>query len=252
MEKRGQATLFIILGIILVVLVAIYFIGVQQELIPPLLASNDASSQMSQVDQHIRECMADIGNEYVTILGAQGGYLSPATDTYRLYNDTQVSYLCWNQVGLPTCTNRLLTISHMEEELTDVINDALGTCINVYDVSEDVEAADEWELTVDIQRDSVDMLLYYPVTIDDGDNVVSEDEFSESLDVPLGELYDVSQDVVNDHAVNGDFEQLIYMLSKLSKYTIYKYKPYPDVLYQVKLREGSYVFQFAIQGEENV
>jgi hypothetical protein len=42
------------------------------------------------------------------------------------------------------------------------------------------------------------------------------------------------------------------MLSKLSRYTIYKNKPYPDVLYQIKLREGDYVFQFAIQGEENV
>lgn len=252
MEKRGQATLFIILGIVLVVLVVLYFVGVQQEIIPPLLAGGDASAQMSAVDQHIRECMADIGNEYVTILGAQGGYLSPGTDTYRLYNDTQVSYLCWNQVTVSTCTNRLLTIAHMEEELTDVIEEALGTCINVYDVSDEVEAADEWDLTVEIQRDSVDMLLYYPVSIDDGDNVISEEEFSESLDVPLGELHSVAQDVVNDHAVAGDFEQLIYMLSKLSRYTIYKYKPYPDVLYQLKLREGSYVFQFAIQGESNV
>jgi hypothetical protein len=252
MEKRGQATLFIILGIVLVVLVILYFIGVQQDIIPPLLSGGDASSQMAAVDAHVRECLATIGNQYATQIAVQGGYLAPATDTYRLYNDTQVSYLCWNQVGLPTCTNRLLTVSHMEEELQESIASALGTCVNVYDVSDDVEAADAWELTVDIQRDSVDLLLYYPVTIDDGDDVVSTDEFSESLDVPLGELYEVSQDIVNDHAVLGDFEQLVYMLSKLSRYTIYKYKPYPDVLYQVRLREGTYVFQFAIQGEENV
>src|SRR3989339_246077 len=223
MEKRGQATLFIILGIVLVFLVALYFIGVQQDIIPPLLSDGDSASQMAAVDQHVRACMAEVGGQYVTQIAAQGGYLAPASDTYRLYNDTQVSYLCWNQVGVPTCTNRLLTLSHMEEELTDVIDDALGTCINVYDVSDDI-----------------------------GDTVVTEDEFSESLNVPLGELYEVSQDVVNDHAVGGDFEQLIYMLSKLSRYTIYKYKPYPDVLYQVKLRDDSYVFQFAIQGESNV
>ncbi|MDP3728186.1 MAG: hypothetical protein Q8R18_01900 [bacterium] len=251
MEKRGQATLFIILGIVLVVLVILYFIGVQQNIIPPLLSGGSSASQMAAVDQHVRECMVEIGGQYVTQIAAQGGYLAPASDTYRLYNDTQVSYLCWNQVGL-FCTNRLLTVSHMEEELTDVIDDALGTCINVYDASDDIEAAEDWELSVDIQRDSVDLLLYYPVSIDDGDNVISEDEFSESLDVPLGELYEVSQDIVNDHAVVGDFEQLIYMLSKLSRYTIYKYKPYPDVLYQVKLREDTFVFQFAIQGKSNV
>lgn len=251
MEKRGQATLFIILGIILVVLVAVYFIGVKQEIIPPLLSGGDASAQMSAVDQHVRECMNEIGGQYVTQIAMQGGYLAPAADTYRLYNDTQVSYLCWNQAGVGTCTNRLLTVSRMEEDLTVAIEGALGSCINVYEESDDIEAAESWELSVDIQRDTVDLVLYYPVSIDDGDNVISEDEFSESLQVPLGELYDVSQDIVNYHAVNGDFEQLIYMLSKLSRYTIYKYKPYPDVLYQVKLREDSFVFQFAIQGEEN-
>ena len=236
MKKRGQATLFIILGIVLVVLVILYFIGVQQDIIPPLLTGGDAASQMSAVNEHVRDCLAEVGGQYVTQIAVQGGYLAPATDTYRLYNDTQVSYLCWNQEGLATCTNRLLTLSHMEEDLTTTIQGALGSCINVYDVSDDVEAAEQWDLTVSIERDSVDLLLYYPVTIDDGDNIVSTDEFSESIDVPLGELYEVSQDIVNDHASLGDFEQLMYMLSKLSMYTIYKYKPYPDVLYQVQLR----------------
>jgi len=250
MDKRGQATLFIILGIVLVILVILYFIGVQQDIIPPLLSGGDASSQLASVNTHIQDCLGEVGGEYVTIIAAQGGYLAPAAGTYRLYNDTTVSYLCWNQVG-STCTNRLLTVAHMEEELQDALDDALSTCVNVYDVSDDIEAASEWELTVDIQRDAVDLELYYPVSINDGDNVVSQDTFSESLNVPLGELYDVSQDIVNDHASLGDFEQLTYMLSKLSRYTIYKTKPYPDVLYQVKLREGTYVFQFAIEGEEN-
>jgi hypothetical protein len=124
--------------------------------------------------------------------------------------------------------------------------------VNVYDYSDDVTVAENWDLTVDIQRDSVDFVLYYPVQITKGEDVASQDEFEETLNVPLGELYEVSQDAVNDHAVYGDFEQLLYMLSKLSRYTIYKNKPYPDVLYQIKLREGDYVFQFAIQGEENV
>jgi len=252
MEKRGQATLFIILGIVLVVLVVLYFVGVQTDIIPPLLTAGDASSELGAVDEHVRGCLESIGGQYVTLIGAQGGYLSPAPDTYRLYNDTTVSYLCWNQVNLVTCTNRLLTVPHMEEELTDAIGEGLETCLNVYDFSDDIEAAEDWELTVEVQRDSVDLSLYYPVTITKGDDVASQDSFSENINVPLGELYDVSQDVVNGHAVLGDFEQLVYMLSKLGRYTIYKYKPYPDVLYQLKLREGTYVFQFAIQGESNV
>jgi len=79
-----------------------------------------------------------------------------------------------------------------------------------------------------------------------------EDEFMFSVDAPLGELYDVSVDIVNDHAGYGGFDPLIYMLSKLSRYTIYQEKPYPDTVYQVKLREDDFVFQFVIQGERTV
>ncbi len=252
MDKRGQATLFIILGIVLVVLVALYFIAVQQDIIPPILGGSSAGEEMSDVDNHIEECLEEIGGDYVTIIGLQGGYLSPDAGTYRLYNDSKVSYLCWNQVDVKTCTNRMLTEEHMEEELKDAMSEALKTCINVYDYSDDATMSESWDLSVDVQRDSVSFVLYYPIQIVKGEDVASQDEFKESLNVPLGELYEVSQDVVNDHAIYGDFEQLIYMLSKLSRYTIYKNKPYPDVLYQIKLREGDYVFQFGIQGEENV
>tara|TARA_Y100000310_G_scaffold290392_1_gene317535 strand:- start:5877 stop:6644 length:768 start_codon:yes stop_codon:yes gene_type:complete len=253
MKKRGQATLFIILGIVLVVVVGLYFVGVSTNIIPPLLTTSDAVSEMAEIEDHIEECLADVGGNYVTILGLQGGYISPAEDTYRLYNDSSVSYHCWNREGVAPCTNRLVTLSHMEEELQDAIDSALDTCVNVYDYSKDVEADSDWELEVAINFNEVQLDLYYPVSVDKGeDDFASEDEFSKSLDVPLGELYEVALDVVNSHAFSGEFDQLLYMLSKLSRYTIYKHKPYPDIIYQAKLREDDYVFQFAIQGEENV
>jgi hypothetical protein len=253
MRKRGQAAIFIILGIVLIIAIVLYFVGVKTEIIPPLLTSSDAASELNEVEEHIEECLQELGADYLYIIGTQGGYLSPGPDTYRLYNDSQVSYLCWNQVDLPTCTNRLLTLEKMDEQLTEAIDNALDTCINVYDYSSDVEVGGERELEVEINLQEVVISLYYPITVDKGDDdYASEDEFSETVEVALGDLYGVSQDIVNQHAAVGDFDQLLYMLSKLSRYTIYKNKPYPDTVYQVKLRENDYVFQFAIQGESNV
>jgi hypothetical protein len=253
MQKRGQGTLFIILGIILVIVVGLYFVGVQIEIIPPLLSASDAAGEMSEIDEHITDCLLEIGTDYVNQIGLQGGYLSVAPDTYRLYNDTTVSYLCWNQEESSLCSNRLLTVAHMEEELEDAIDSALQTCINVYDYSDDVEAAEDWVVEVEIQLESVDIALDYPVVVDKGeDDIASEDTFEEEVDAPLGDLHGVAQDIINDHALYGDHDQLLYMLGKLSRYTIYKYKPYPDVLYQAKLREHGYIFQFAIEGESKV
>jgi len=251
MKKRGQSTIFIIVGIVIVLIVALYIIGTQTKLIPPLLGGGSAVDQMSDIDTHITECIEEIGEDYLTQLGLQGGYLSLPADSYKMYNDSTVSYLCYNQIESSTCSNRMLTVPHMEQELEDTISSALETCINVYDYSNDITSvAESWVLEVDVYQSSVDMLLTYPVQIAKDDEVIKEDEFTYSFNVPLGELYDVSMDIVNSEASLGDFDQLIYMLQKFSKYTIYKYKPYPDKIYQVKLREGNYVFQFAIQGEE--
>jgi hypothetical protein len=252
MGKRGQATIFIVLGILLVAIVVLYFVGVQTNVIPPLLTTSDAASELNDIDSHVEECLEDVGMEYLNVIGIQGGYITTADDTFRLYNDTTVSYLCWNQQDSEACTNRLLTVSKMETQLEETLNIALQTCINVYDYSKGVTVRDDWELDIQVNQETVDIDLFYPIEVIKGEDSASEDEFSVTLDVPLGELYTVSQDIVNDHAVYGDFDPLLYMLSKLSKYTIYKNKPYPDTIYQVKMRENPYVFQFGIQGEPSV
>tara|TARA_Y100000034_G_C6620035_1_gene270308 strand:+ start:77 stop:520 length:444 start_codon:yes stop_codon:yes gene_type:complete len=147
----------------------------------------------------------------------------------------------------------MLTIPHMEQELEDTISSALETCINVQDYSSDLTGLGEsWVLEVDILQSGVDLTLTYPVEITQDEQIITQEEFSYVIDAPLGELYDVTIDIVNSEASVGDFDQLIYMLQKFSKYTIYKYKPYPDKIYQVRLREGDFIFQFAIQGEELV
>ena len=253
MDKRGQATVFIIIGIVIVVIVALYIVGTQTKIIPPLLGGGSAQDQMNDVDNHITECLEDVGEDYIVQIALQGGYLATPETSYRLYNDSTVSYLCYNQINSATCSNRMLTVAHMEEELEETITSALETCINVYDYSDDISSiANEWTLEVEILPYNVDLTLDYPVEISKDESTLKEEEFSVSFDYPLGELYDVAMDVVNDEASLGEFDQLVYMLQKLSRYTIYKYRPYPDKIYQVKLREGDFIFQFAIEGEELV
>jgi hypothetical protein len=251
MEKRGQTTIFIILGVVLVILVAIFLVGRQTELIPELFPAGDAQSEMGEIDEHVTDCLNEIGTQYITQIALQGGYLSVGADTYRMWNDTTVSYLCWSlDNGL--CSNRLLTERYMEDQLENVLGEALSTCINVYDYSDEVSAAGDWALEVDVTQSAVVLDLDYPVEITKEDGTTAAvDGFSESVDVPLGELYDVAMDVVNMEAAYGDFDTLLYMLGKSGRYTIYKMKPYPDVLYQVKMRNEDFYFQFAIQGQES-
>ena len=252
MNKRGQATVFIIIGIVILIIVALYIIGTQTKLGVQILGGGSAEDQLADIDDHISECLEETGTEYITKIALQGGYLSVPPNSYRLYNDTTVSYLCYNQPGTTACSNRLLTIAHMEQELEETISDALKACISVTDYSGDARTAEDWVLEVDILQQAVDLTLIYPIEVIKDEEKREQEEFSVTIPATLGELYDVSIDIVNDEAIVGDFDQLIYMLQKFSRYTIYKHKPYPDKIYQVKLREGNFIFQFAIQGEQTI
>ena len=250
MEKRGQITIFVILGIVIVAIIVLLF-AFRKDIIPTS-SQTGINSEMKAAKQIITDCLEKSAQAPVEKIGLQGGYLSPAPSTFRLWNDTQISYLCFNQVGLNTCTNRLLTVRKMEEQLSDAVKEGLKTCVDLTDIKGvDVIAKSDYKVTTRILPYQVLVDLEYPITVNSkvSDAQATEKKFSYIMDAPLGDLYNVAQDIIDQETEIGTFDQLTYMLVKLGKYTIYVVKPYPDKIYRLKLRENPYMFQFAVQSE---
>lgn len=250
MEKKGQITVFVIIGIVIVALIVLLYSFRSQ--IPVPFAQANLQDEMQSARAQIQECLKNSAMEPIEKIGLQGGYLSTPPGSYRLFNDSAVSYLCYNQVGKNTCTNRMLTIENMQNELSNAIEEAVPECLEI-DISNSIEFTppDDYKVTTEIQPSKVIITLNYAVTLVDpktGDEL-SEDKFVSALNAPLGDLYNVAMDIVDSEASAGRFDVLSYVLSKMSKYTIYPHKPYPDKIYQIKLREGSYMFQMAIEDE---
>lgn len=257
-KKRGQVTLFVILGIVIVAVVVL-LLAFRKQIIPTPATAENLNEIMRDIRGQITDCMKSAAEGPIDRIGLQGGYLSVPAGSYRLWNDATVSYLCYNQPNTEVCSNRMLTRQHMEEELTSAIENELAQCVDVQGFSMgliktfDVVANDPMKAKVTIARENVIVDLNYPVTLKSrsSDNVVSEKKFTVSIDKPLGEFYDVAQDILEAETSAGMFDTLTYMLAKMSRYTIYLQKPYPDKIYQVTLREGSkYIFQFAVEGEQ--
>ncbi len=254
MQRRGQVTLFIILGIILVVIVGIILFSRQANIYTPATQEN-LQAKLEAIKNHITDCMDEASQDPINRIAQQGGYLITIPGSYRLWNDTTISYLCWNQANQRACMNRMLTKEHMQDQLNIAIKQQIETCLDVQGEADLIQSYDlllpkDFDVKTAITKSSVLVTLDYPITLKSksGDTKVSKEEFTKTINVPLGDLYEVSQEIVNAEAT-GFFDSLTYMLSKYSKYTIYTHKPYPDTLYQIKLREGGYVFQMAIQGE---
>lgn len=255
-KKRAQATIFIIAGIVILVLVVLLFAGRRAGLGFLQVGQEDLKAEMDNMEDKVMDCLAASAKTPVETIGLQGGYLKVPPNSYRLWADNKVSYLCWNQVGKPTCINRLLTIDNMQSELQDAINEQLKKCLNVQEFAGPfagytIDAANTYEVNVKIKPSAVLVNLNYLITLKGKEGATeSKKEFNQVLDYPLGKLYDVSQDIVTFETQFGEFEQLVYMPQKKGQYTIRKDRPYPDKIYILKERDNPYIFQFAVEDEE--
>jgi len=260
MKKRGQATLFIILGIIVVAVILFYFVG-RQTIFVPTATPESLRSEISSIDQEILECLSDIAPGYIERIARQGGYLATPADTYRLYNGTPVAILCYNIENDERCRNRMLTLKHMEEELAQHMEEDTKSCLNGVlnkrrnNKGYTILTSEDPELIVTITKDKVFVNMEYPLSLKSKKTeftVSSSGTHSLALDYPLGELYDVVLDIIDFETEYGYFDQLVYMLSKKGRYIIDKKRPYPDIFYKLNtLDQKDFIFQLYIQGERS-
>ena len=71
-SKKAQVTVFIILGIILILILAI-FIAIQQEVVT-FKPEELAPASKGKVETFLTTCIQDLGDEALTEIGLQGGY----------------------------------------------------------------------------------------------------------------------------------------------------------------------------------
>ncbi len=254
-KKRGQVTLFVILGIVIVAIILLV-VFLREPIAQAVASEANLQTEMKGVTGSIEKCLKKSADGPIKKIAWQGGYLGPTSGTYRLWNDTTVSYLCYNMKGKQTCINRLLTVKVVEKQLEKAIEEKLKTCVDIQPrgtfAKYDVITKKDFNVTVQVLLDAVRVNLDYPVTLQSKktrSNVLSKQKFTSTLSYPLGDLLNVVYSIIDAETTNGYFDQLSYMLASQSKYTIYVNKPYPDKIYRLKLRENDFTFQFAVEGE---
>lgn len=219
----------------------------------------DLEAEMDSIREDISVAIFEAGDEPIRRIALQGGYLETPANTFRSYNDYSVSYLCYSIEDSPRCRNRMLTKQDMETQLAKTIDFSLQDTVGVKKkklIGYEVIVEKDWNVIVEINKDNIVVKLDYPVTLKSSRNAgvsVTEDEFSNTFRYPLGDLYDVSQDILDIETTFGEFDQFVYMLNKKGVYRIEKIRPYPDKLYILNRRDKEdYKFQFAIQGESTL
>lgn len=261
MNKRGQVSTFAIIGIILIVLIAL-FLFLRDRIYFGPASERSLQDEFPPIEEHIKNCLTEKGTERIRQMGLQGGYLNPAEGTYLPYLNNKVSYRGWNIQNQRYCRARILTEKDMENALSLKLKDDLRTqCLNIGSfrkIGFNVEEIGDLKIDVDIGEDTTLLTANQKIKISKNDISVEEDKFTANINLPFGRLYDTSLDVVREECGSGIFDTLLYNIAKTQTtnkpYICQKLQPYPDKIYICKIKDiptpkNEYIFQFAIEDE---
>ena len=263
MEKRGQVTTFIIVGIVLLLALAFIFFA-KNTIIEGISGKAKVQSYLRGVMDNIKtetgKCVEKEARSAINILGKNGGYFEPKA--YVEYYGEKISFSCANIPNDKRCLNNMLSKTEMEERMKEYLMPRIKKCTNLaqfepsptklisdYKLIYDPEAVD---LQVTINRKNVLLNLTMPVAIERADVKFLQNSFFKGVGVPFGDMVYVANDILNAEASVGDFSTLSYDLFSLNKYEIRRnlipFKPFHKI-YTVKENGYDYEFKFAVESE---
>ena len=116
MKKKGQVTIFIIIGIVIVISILLFSLWLK----PTYFSGKSASL-------NFEGCVQDSVEQGIQQLGKTAGSINPEF-TFRHLGE-KITYLCYTNKFYKTCTVQNPFIKqHFEKELTELIKEKINTC----------------------------------------------------------------------------------------------------------------------------
>lgn len=246
-KKRGQITIFVIIGIVIVAAVLIFFFF-RSEIGQGLFER--VTGEEYDFNNELRNCISnDPGiNEKISLIVMQGGSSEPTN--YFLFNDTKIEYLCDTNSYYETCyMQRPFVLQHVEDEVEREVLVNVRNCLN--DVKESAETrgyevtTGSVDLEIDFTPGNIVFDLDTSVSVSRAEDRRRYDGFEIRKESDLYELIMLSNSILNFEARYGDTDILSFMtLYPNVKITKLKQSD-GTTLYFVESRDSGEIFSFA-------
>ncbi len=217
MNKRGQITIFIILGIVLVTVLAwLFFLGGLniKEKLSYEEAERFVSARVEPVSSLVEGCVEESAWIVLRTMGKFGGYVVPqfseANPTIELLMPTgdisNINYVAYyDDSGF---VNNFYSVGEMRNEFETYLenialdqDDSLfAECINNFDAfRDDFDGIEYSDLDVEVEfGKKIRMIINYPVTLSRSDYETTIEQYYVELPVNMREIHSVGSKLVND------------------------------------------------------
>ena len=218
-SRKAQVTVFIIIGIILLVSasIVIYITQVrkvevvEEVVVPP---------EVQPVYDYVTGCVYQIGVDALSIIGMQGGYADLGLDRVGIRDITMnpSAYLRIDPAGvfkLPYWFYegewRIPTLEFMQNEIADYITQNVYVCIGNFSAFEPQFQVTELgppRISSVITEDDVAIIIDYPLEIRQGEKSTEHDKFITRLPVRLRKIHALARGILEEAHKTVIFENL--------------------------------------------
>lgn len=251
MMKRGQTTIFVILGLVLVLIVVLFF-AFRGKVVPTQTSKGEID-----LDKQFSQCVESSLREKIGTISKQGGYISNKLNlTFQFEKEkdsTDIAYLCYQQNNYLPCINQQpMLISHLEKELKKEITSEVESCFNRL-----VNNLKDKNDNVVSDYRGFDLNLYSGRAVINANAELSFEKsgtiskYSGLRSVYYTKIYDlvvVAQEIISQEARFCSFEQVGFSLI-YPEYSIHKFRTGDsNLIYTITDKKSQEFFRFVVRG----
>jgi len=226
MQKRGQVTTYIILGIVILIVFG-FLISIRFDLLKSefekQLELNSVPSQLMPVKGYMDTCITDIITDSVFTISSRGGYLkipddilprsinNPFSNSLELYPGSEVAYWFYQSAN-GIHNEQVPTLESIQLQIEEYISSEFNSCYQDLGFYEnegfEIRLPEEVFPTVNIESKHIEIMIDAPTYI--GLNEVSKEieKYVLSVELPLGEFYEKSKEIFLEELDVGFLEDI--------------------------------------------
>jgi len=196
-SKRSQVTIFIIIGIILLVGIAVIFLAFKDHFLPEKNIPWD-------VRQTMEKCIKDSANDAVKEIISQGGYSDNTIVSKEniLFEETRIPILCLTSGYDELCTNlEPMLIQNSEKEIKEIITPKIESCFSELETQLKKTYSYQAETTfidVKIVPSYVDLIVKKKITIQKSNQTENFEDFSQKINNVLYDSIILTNEIINE------------------------------------------------------
>jgi hypothetical protein len=254
-NKRGQVTIFIIIGILIVAGVVLFF-----TLRGQVTDEEDKGSSVSgeiNPTSYMKTCVEDKVEETIFVLSRKGGYMNhPLNINFMFTNEGKywnITYLCYTDKDEKCNIICPSVIGNLESEIKKEVEEEITSCFNglvssAEDNGYEIVEEEYNGFETDLKENRLVFDIKGKLILKKGESVERNENFNIEFSTKLYNLGMVAQDIVNSKSSSGNFDIVEYSIDN-PEYKIETETRTRTKIYTLTYRETEEKFRFAIKGK---